>query len=391
MSRADLFWQIYLNLEHEVLTLSKYVEFADNQMVIDKKTGQTKIVLTESQLSTYSSHIADLLVRCCVEIEAISKELYFSNGGTKWRGASDVYFDRDCIGLLNQKWNVSQKVVVVTASNFNFCKDENRVLKPLHNAHVPSKTYWSKNYQAVKHDRYNNLHLGNIKALLQALAALYLLNIYYKDIKISTKYPEYRSIDMAFGSKIFSIKLPSEKNVLNVINNQDISGILREEESPYILKYTDQSCKIVREDMEKSRQQQAEMLQRQPELFEPEFLMWLEKARQIEESNPNKRVILEWEICKYRLSKKVPMSLPFEERKKAFVNTTEWKNYVKVNKQAPKENELNETNLQEVIERTGLHAGVMMSTYFYQGALRNALNDTTCELVLDKGNVKYDI
>ena len=85
------------------------------------------------------------------------------------------------------------------------------------------------------------------------------------------------------------------------------------------------------------------------------------------------------------------MSLPFEERKKAFVNTTEWKNYVKVNTQAPKENELNETNLQEVIERAGLHAGVKMSTYFYQGALRNALNDTTCELVLDKGNVKYDI
>ena len=69
--------------------------------------------------------------------------------------------------------------------------------------------------------------------------------------------------------------------------------------------------------MSNSRQQQAELLQRQPELFDPEFLVWLQKAYQIEGSNSNRRVIKEWEICKYRLCKKVPMSLPFEERKKS--------------------------------------------------------------------------
>ena len=123
MNKADLYWQVYLNLENEVLTLSKYVEFADNQTVVDKKTGQTKIVLIDSQLSTYSSHIADLLVRCCVEIEALSKELYFDNGGVKSRGVNDVYFDSDCIGLLNKKWNIGNKTVVISASNFNLSED----------------------------------------------------------------------------------------------------------------------------------------------------------------------------------------------------------------------------------------------------------------------------
>ena len=32
-----------------------------------------------------------------------------------------------------------------------------------------------------------------------------------------------------------------------------------------------------------------------------------------------------------------------------------------------------------------------MSTCFMQDVLWKAFNDTACELVLDKGNVKYDI
>lgn len=52
-------------------------------------------------------------------------------------------------------------------------------LTPLKKADERSKTVWSKAYQAVKHDRYNSLYQGNIKALLHSEAALYLLNIYY--------------------------------------------------------------------------------------------------------------------------------------------------------------------------------------------------------------------
>ena len=59
---------VYKNLEEEVINLSKYIQINDDQ------------------LNVYSMHIADLIVRCAMEIEAISKEIYWENGGVKVYG-----------------------------------------------------------------------------------------------------------------------------------------------------------------------------------------------------------------------------------------------------------------------------------------------------------------
>ena len=57
----------------------------------------------DDQLDVYSMKIADLLVRCAVEIESLSKELYWSNGGQKQYDLNGnerkLYFDTDCIKL----------------------------------------------------------------------------------------------------------------------------------------------------------------------------------------------------------------------------------------------------------------------------------------------------
>ena len=123
MNKANIFWQTYLNLENEILDLSKYIYITDTTTKIDSRTKTIKNVECKHQLDTYSSYIADLLVRCCVEIEAISKELYFDNGGTKARGSTDLYFDTDCIAFLNEKWNIGDKIFLVFASNFNLTKE----------------------------------------------------------------------------------------------------------------------------------------------------------------------------------------------------------------------------------------------------------------------------
>ena len=218
MDKANMFWQTYLNLENETLEVAKYIYITDTTTKLDNRSKTVKNIEDERQLLTYSSYIADLLVRCCVEIEAISKEMYYDNGGTKARGSIDLYFDTDCIALLNQKWNLSNKVVMIVASNFNLLKDENRNLTPLNNADKRSKTIWAKAYQAVKHDRYNSLYLGNIKALINAMAALYLLNIYYRDIKLTVKYMDIHNLDMSFGSKIFSLRNPNQEALLEIAN-----------------------------------------------------------------------------------------------------------------------------------------------------------------------------
>ena len=100
-----LFFQRYL--EKEFLKLADYIHFSDNQ------------------LGTYSMFIADLIVRCSVEIEALSKELYCMLGGnmspTDSQGnARDIYFDTDCLDLLEQKRGISKKQIMVSTINFYF-------------------------------------------------------------------------------------------------------------------------------------------------------------------------------------------------------------------------------------------------------------------------------
>lgn len=50
-----------------------------------------------------------------MQIEAISKELYFENGGGKPRGDSTIFFDEDCLKLIDIKWQTSIKQVLVVA------------------------------------------------------------------------------------------------------------------------------------------------------------------------------------------------------------------------------------------------------------------------------------
>ena len=57
----NLYWPIYKNLEREFIELSNWIHIDDNQ------------------LSIYSVKISELLIRCSVEIESISKDLYFGS------------------------------------------------------------------------------------------------------------------------------------------------------------------------------------------------------------------------------------------------------------------------------------------------------------------------
>ena len=134
----SLYWSVYKNLEKEVLDLSQWV-FID-----------------DGQLATYSVKTADLLMRTSVEIESISKALYFRYGGTK-PDDNNLFFDSDCLKLLQEKFTIGSKVVFVS-DVFQYCsKEENLTLHPLNNSWVRGKCDWKKAYQAIKHDRYSEL------------------------------------------------------------------------------------------------------------------------------------------------------------------------------------------------------------------------------------------
>lgn len=368
INKNNLFWQVYLNLENELINLSKYIYFTDVKI----KNNNTH------QLDTFSPHIADLLVRCCVEIEAISKELYFDNGGTKCKGDKNIYFDTDCIDLLNKKYKTNDVVVFVTSPNFNFTLEDNYKLKPLHKAHERSKILWAKSYQAVKHDRYNSIHLGNIRTLLQSMAALYLLNFYYKDIKINCKLKDLFDIDMSFGSNIFSLEKPDLNGLINL-------KIIRYATSPYVLKFTDNSYKTIKATQKEELNKLTSNLFRQKEFNDYEISQDLIKLEKMY-NNYDEFVKILSKLHLYKLNKKISKKLPFNERKKMFLLTPE-----RNNKLIPKdsflgENELTEDNIQKEIEETA-KLNAIHDLFYIISKPQNLINNGDCEILIDNGNL----
>lgn len=374
MKKSDIFWQTYLNLEKEAIEVSKYIFFTDEVLVNGK--GGIVAQSCNTQLETFSPHIADLLVRCCVQIEAISKELYFDNGGTKARGDSSILFDEDCLKLIDIKWQTHNKTVMVVAPFFNFVKDENRILKPLKEAHKRQGTYWEKAYQAVKHDRYSSLHKGNVKAFIHALAALYLLNLYYRNDSWVTKYQDISKLDYSMGSEIFTVK-PPVANQLWHGNSPTIT------ESPYVVSYQDADYQRIEEMQRKEEQALNDYWINQPELREPAFQAQLQEAVEREKKDPHQRVMHIWELAKYRLNKKIPNTLTFEERKVCLINSKEWNGWINQHNKHLSADELTEDNIQKEIDSVGTRWGMeIMKSFQKLEWLPIALNSEICNIYI---------
>lgn len=372
MKKSDIFWQTYLNLEKEAIEVSKYIFFTDE--VLENSNGRIVTKSCNTQLETFSPHIADLLVRCCVQIEAISKELYFDIGGTKPRGDSSLFFDEDCLKLIDMKWQTHNKIVMIVAPFFNFTKDENCILKPLREAHKRQGTYWERAYQAVKHDRYSSLQKGNVKAFIHALAALYLLNIYYRNDSWITKYKDISKFDYSMGSAIFAVKYPVADQ-LWYGNNPTIC------ESPYVVCYNDVDYQKIAEMQRKEEHALQDYWSKQPEIKEPAFQVQLQKA--IEREKNGSHQIYFGELAKYRLNKKIPSTLAFEERKTLLINSEEWKGWIHQHNKHLSAEELTESNIQKEIENVSILWGIELMKKFQKLEwIPIAFNNEICKIYI---------
>jgi hypothetical protein len=223
----NIFWNIYKNIERELIEISNIIHIDDNQ------------------LSVYSPKITELLIRTVVEVEAISKELYFKNGGDK-ANDNQLFFDTDCIDFLENKWLLSKKKVIVSAPNFYFSDEDNRVLTPLKKANKrgSSSSKWLIAYQAVKHNRNNSLPKGNLENLIKALAGLYVLNIYYKDLVYSlSRDSNGTNFDNSLGSSIFSVDIHKYTDITYDNEKEDMpyKKSINYDSSVYIMEPTQKS------------------------------------------------------------------------------------------------------------------------------------------------------
>lgn len=222
----NLYWPIYLNLEKELIDLSN------------------KIHIDDRQLDVYSPAIADIIVRCAVEVEAISKEMYLKINDENIKEPHELYFDTDCLEYLNNIWDTCSKELTIKAINF-YLSDNNKLLKPLHksNKRGTSSAKWLMAYQGLKHDRKNSLKKGTIKNAINALGGLYILNIYYKYFK--NPVPKDISVVELTESKIFGVSI---YNATNVGTSGEINDTLLHKKHDrikaiFIYKYTDSTLK----------------------------------------------------------------------------------------------------------------------------------------------------
>ena len=255
----NLFWNIYKNLENELVDLSNNIYFSDDQEKV------------------YSLRISDLLIRVSVEIEAISKELYKIAGGDMTPLGNNgeqrkLFFDTDCIQFLDLKWKITKKVVNVVSPNFFFKKNENVTLRPLKDCNKAGKGRWKKAYQAVKHDRVGSIADGNVGNLIRAMAALYVLNIYYRNESymvgtVMNSVP----FDNSMGSSVFSVMVAhaDECHYSERMGDHSILQHVKDNLSSAVLirKFTDDTFELAHKAMLDYEKEAIERLAHEPQVL----------------------------------------------------------------------------------------------------------------------------
>ena len=219
----NLYWPIYKNIENEFLSIARTIHIDDKQ------------------LHVYSSKIGELLLRTVVEIESLSKKLFFENGGEKSSEYEKLMFDKDCLNYLDNKWTLNKKKVIVSSHILYLEENVNRILRPYKKATSGrlNSDPWLSAYQSIKHDRVKNLEKSNIKNLIRALSGLFLLNVYNLDYKQDLgKDSTPKNIDTSFGSDLFSLLVCSSTAV-------NVNGSFKREdnfdESTILIHATDES------------------------------------------------------------------------------------------------------------------------------------------------------
>lgn len=217
--KVNMFWTVYKKLEKDVLDLSYYIHFTDEKSDDSENKGRTNKI---NQIWTYSNQIADLLIAISTQIESLFLELY----KIEFKETTDTV--ATTIREINNKWNLSDKKVRIISKNMYFT-DVNgfgSAFAPMAYKSNDENDYYSA-YCAVKHNRVNALYKANINVLIRALAALFILNVYYSFEKVEVD--EIAKYDFSFDSDIFSLEYS--------LNEYSSSAVLIvEEDKEYVMK-----------------------------------------------------------------------------------------------------------------------------------------------------------
>jgi len=205
----NLYWPVYKNIELEFENLTYSIHIDD------------------TQLKVYSSKIGDLILRCSIEIEAITKSIYKRDIGEY---GHHFKFDEDGLQKLNKLYFLYEKEVILTSTN---CFLTSNIIKPFSkNAKKTGNNKltfpWNNAYQNIKHNRSEFISDASIGNLIEILGALYVLNLIFKNSVYHLGFSQDKSskFNNSQGSSIFAIKLfePFGTNLYPMANSdKDLS------------------------------------------------------------------------------------------------------------------------------------------------------------------------
>lgn len=201
----DSYWNYFLELENEFASTQKYVAF------------------DMSNANTYSIEFLKLYQAVCSEIDVLGKEILLH---------FEPKFKVD--GMVTMKhWGYGITTYLEKTLSATVCFNEKTNLKPWHKfayikcKSVKNSTYyklddncvtpkWWSDYNKVKHSRTSvtesgqaNYQRANFGNLVQAFAALYVLEIIYADV-LREKAKPY---NVAMNSKLFRICFDEEETI----------------------------------------------------------------------------------------------------------------------------------------------------------------------------------
>jgi hypothetical protein len=308
MKTVNLYWSVYRNLEKEIMQLANEIHFDD------------------SQIKVYSIKIVDLIFRCSAEIESISKDIYRDEIKKEPKNAGE------CINYFETNWLLNKKQVVMSAISFYFQKEFIPSFAPFDYIKNDENDYYSA-YNAIKHDRVKNIKKANVNILIRAMAALYLLNIYYRKDKFTVKsegdipfnfdnslgsdIPS--NFDNSLGSDIFSVKI-GHTHYDQINGDNSVSRGEHARTCVFLTRYP-------QDIYERIKKKQEEVLRKQNELISTsrEFKEFEKAGNKLE---PDEVILSAAHLIGTWYYKKQIMKLPTkEEQLKAIYRSSEYKRF----------------------------------------------------------------
>lgn len=198
MKSNKVYFPVYKSIEEEVLKLATSIHF------------------TDEQINVYSLKIADLILRASIELESLAKDIYRNE--VKREPSSPG----ECINWLEENRKISKKSLSVVSQYFYFDTSFSPNFCPFNYKNDSDDDYYAQ-YNAIKHDRVKNLGKANINTLIRVLGALFILNVYYKDLKVSLN-DDYtgEKFDRSGGSEIFNFLVYPSEEASMLIGNKGI-------------------------------------------------------------------------------------------------------------------------------------------------------------------------